>query len=143
LRIHIRANSNSAEDQAVKYRIRDEIVDYLTPYVACCEDRKAAEETLASRLEEVEKRARIALLSEGFDYGVSAQIVTETFPTRVYDGYTLPSGEYRALILYLGEGIGDNWWCVVYPPLCFSATQNVVYKSKIVEIIEKWQAGMR
>ena len=98
---------------------------------------------IEERLDEIEKVVSCALQEKGFFYGVQAEIVTEEFPTRVYDGYTFPAGEYRALMLYLGEGEGDNWWCVVYPPLCFSGTTNVVYKSKIVETIQKWQAGTR
>ena len=87
----------------------------------------------------------MATLAEaGFSYRATVSLTKEKFPTRVYDGYTLPAGEYRALIVYLGEGVGDNWWCVVYPPLCFSSlSTGVVYKSKIAEIIQKWQAGTR
>jgi len=80
------------------------------------------------------------LQEEGFSYGARAQIKQEYFPTRVYDEYVLSAGEYTALILELGKGKGDNWWCVVYPPLCFAATNtNVIYKSKIKEIIENWK----
>ena len=143
LRIHIRANSNEASDQAVKYDVRDEVVAYLTPYIAECKDMAAAEDMLAKRLEGIETVAKGTLQKEGFEYGVRAEIKTESFPTRVYDGYALPAGEYRALIVYLGEGTGDNWWCVVYPPLCFSGAGDVVYRSKILEIIQKWQAGTR
>ena len=76
---------------------------------------------------------------EGFSYGASAELETENFPTRVYGEYTLPAGEYSALIIRLGSGEGDNWWCVVYPPLCFAAVDtDIVYKSKIKEIIENW-----
>ncbi|MBQ8427894.1 MAG: stage II sporulation protein R [Clostridia bacterium] len=144
LRIHIRANSNSQEDQTVKYKVRDAVVEYLTPYVAASETLAEAEKTVYSQLDGVTAVACKTLINEGFSYRATAAVTTETFPTRVYDGYTLPAGEYRSLILYLGEGVGDNWWCVVYPPLCFSTlSTNVVYKSKIAEIIERWQAGMR
>ena len=143
LRIHIRANSNGEKDQAIKYAVRDEVVAYLTPYIADCEDMPSAERVLFERLKGIEDVAEGRLEKAGFFYGAKAEIKTESFPTRVYDGYTLPAGEYRALIVYLGEGTGDNWWCVVYPPLCFSGASNVVYRSKIVEIIQKWQAGTR
>ena len=79
------------------------------------------------------------LKEQGFAYSASAEIKKESFPTRVYGEYTLPAGEYSALIIRLGSGKGDNWWCVVYPPLCFASTDtDVIYKSKIQEIIEKW-----
>ena len=70
---------------------------------------------------------------------------TEEFPTRIYGEYTLPAGEYTALIIELGEGAGDNWWCVIYPPLCFSSPSGgkIVYKSKIIEIIETWKKNRK
>ena len=144
LRIHIRANSNLSVDQAVKYRVRDGVVEYLTPLVAECETRGEAEEKLSGRLDEIACLAGGILSEYGFSYGAKAALVNETFPTRLYGEYTLPAGEYRALIVCLGEGAGDNWWCVVYPPLCFSnVSGNVVYKSKIAEIIEQWRVNTR
>ncbi len=141
LRIHIRANSNEACDQQIKYEVRDDVVEYLTPLVADCQTRAEAEERISAALPDIGRVAQETLQKKGYSYGARAEVTTEEFPTRVYGEYVLPSGKYRCLILYLGEGTGDNWWCVVYPPLCFTATQDVVYKSKIVEIIKRWQAG--
>ena len=141
LRIHIRADSNQAQAQAVKYAVRDEIVAYLTPVVAFCETKEDALNGVRSRLQGIEREAEKVLSQNGFSYGARARLATETFPTRVYDGHTLPAGEYTALIVELGTGQGDNWWCVVYPPLCFTAPsgKNVIYKSKILEIIQEWK----
>lgn len=141
LRIHIRADSNDTEAQAIKYQVRDKIVDYLTPIVASCETKTQAMERVGSKLDAIALEAQKILVQNGFSYGARARLAKETFPTRVYDGHTLPAGEYTALIIELGLGKGDNWWCVVYPPLCFAAPRggNVVYKSKIVEIIENWE----
>ena len=143
LRIHIRADSNEREAQAVKYLVRDGIVDYLTPIVASCETKTQAINGVREHLEGIERKAEQILAKNGFPYGASAKLKKETFPTRVYGDYTLPAGEYTALIVELGAGKGDNWWCVVYPPLCFAAPTggNVVYKSKILEIIENWKNG--
>ncbi|MBQ9118066.1 MAG: stage II sporulation protein R [Clostridia bacterium] len=141
LRIHIRANSNLEIDQSVKYEVRDNVVEFLTPVVAESVDREDAEEKLCLHLSKIEAVAKETLRKAGFAYGATAKVVTENFPTRVYGEYTLPAGEYRALVLSLGEGKGDNWWCVVYPPLCFTSATNPVYKSKIVELIKRWQAG--
>ena len=136
LRVHIRANSNGAEDQAVKYLVRDEVVEYLTPVAAACGTKAEAVSAIGARLEEIEAVAARVLRENGYGYGARASIRAEEFPTRVYGGATLPAGVYDALILELGTGAGDNWWCVVYPPLCFSGgAANVVYKSKILEII--------
>ena len=77
------------------------------------------------------------LKDNGFAYKCSIEINNEFFPTRTYDELTLEADYYDALIIKLGDGVGDNWWCVMYPNLCFNDIQNVVYKSKIVEIIEK------
>ena len=142
LRIHIRAHSNEHSAQSVKYIVRDRVVDSLTPLVAGSQSQAQAVAGLQDRLNEIERVAKTALLAQGYDYGASAKITKEQFPTRVYDGYTLPAGEYTALILSLGQGKGDNWWCVVYPPLCFTAPtgNGWVYKSKILEIIQEFKA---
>ena len=137
LRIHIRANSNSNADQGAKYLVRDEVVELLTPLVAEYPTKAQALRGIEANLPYIENTAGAVLKAGGFAYGAKAELKTEYFPNRVYGEYTLPAGEYTALILYLGEGVGDNWWCVVYPPLCFAGTEDIVYKSKILEIIHR------
>ncbi|MBQ8291532.1 MAG: stage II sporulation protein R [Clostridia bacterium] len=140
LRIHIRADSNEREAQAVKYLVKDEVVAYLTPLVAEYETRLEAVLGVESHLRDIESVAKRALERNGFSYGAKANLKTEAFPTRIYEDCTLPAGEYLALIIELGAGAGDNWWCVVYPPLCFtSGNGNIVYKSKILEIVRNWK----
>ena len=141
LRIHIRANSNSEEDQGVKYLVKDKVVEFITPLV--CESKSKDE--IVNRLtyckSEIENFITSVLLEFGFSYGCSMEINNEFFPTRSYDGVTLEADYYDALIINLGSGSGNNWWCVVYPPLCFTnqkSAKGVVYKSKIVEIINKF-----
>lgn len=139
LRLHVRANSNSAEDQNVKYKVKDAVVDYITPYAAACQSKTEAMQKLGSVLGEIEEVCNGVLEQNGFGYTTTASIRQEEFPTRVYEGVTLESGVYDALIIELGAGTGDNWWCVLYPPLCFtSATQNVEYRSLIYDIIDKF-----
>jgi len=140
LRIHIRANSNSAEDQEVKYLVRDKVVEYLTPVVAECSSKEEAIKAVGNVASEAAKVADRTLRENGYTYGARATVRREEFPTRVYDDVTLEAGEYDALIVELGTGEGDNWWCVVYPPLCFAAGNgNIVYRSKIAEIIRSFQ----
>lgn len=141
LRMHIRANSDSAQDQAVKYEVRDALVEYLTPLVAECTSRDKAEKIISSHADLLSVEAEKVLKKEGFYYGATVAVKWESFPTRVYDKYVLEAGEYLSLIVELGSGEGANWWCVVYPPLCFAAPSgtNVRYKSKILEIIRLWQ----
>ncbi len=139
LRIHIRANSNSEVDQNVKYKVKSAIVDYLTPYVADCETKQQAINLMKSKKSRLEEIANGVLTKEGFGYSSKVAVRNELFPTRVYEDFTLQEGFYDALIVELGEAKGDNWWCVVYPPLCFTGSQNVKYKSKILEIIKNFQ----
>ena len=138
LRIHIRANSNSAEDQRVKYLVKDRIVEVLIPYLSEVETFEQAKEIVRQNFSLIESEAEDVLLSEGFSYGCRADIRKEMFPTRTYENLTLEEGEYEALILELGSGEGDNWWCIVFPAFCFTKSQNsdnIVYISKIWEII--------
>ncbi len=139
LRLHIRADSNDEEAQAVKYEVRDEIVAYLTPLAAGYTSKEEALQGIEENLDEIERIAKNVLQRKGFSYGASARLTRESFPTRAYGEYILPAGEYSALLLNLGRGQGDNWWCVVYPPLCFtSGNGNIVYKSKIKEVIRRF-----
>ena len=142
LRIHIRADSNEDAAQSVKYEIRDEVVDFLIPVLATARDKEAAKAAIRENFGGIEKAANKVLISHGFSYLAKAELKAEYFPSRVYDGVTLPAGEYEALILKLGSGKGNNWWCVAYPPLCFSTAggKNVAYKSLILERIAEWKA---
>lgn len=142
LRIHIRANSNDERDQAVKLKVKDAVVEYLIPLLAKAETKEDAERILRSHKEEIASEAARALEKEGYSYGAKADVKSEEFPVRQYGSETFPSGVYDALIVELGEGKGDNWWCVAFPPLCFTPnanSKNIVYKSKIIEIINKWK----
>lgn len=143
LRIHIRANSNSEADQAVKYKVKDAVVEALIPLLSEVETKAEAEEVMRSHFAFIESVANEVLKEEGFTYTAHARIDNELFPTRTYDDestqLTLEEGYYDALILDLGSGSGNNWWCVVYPAFCFTKTNNfdnVVYISKILEIIQ-------
>lgn len=139
LRIHVRANSNEQIDQNVKYKVKDEIVKFITPYAAECTDKQAAMKIIGGILGEIEEVANKVLAENGFDYKSRASVRTEEFPTRVYGDTTLEAGLYDALIVELGSGTGDNWWCVIYPPLCFTAgTAQVQYRSAIYDIINKF-----
>lgn len=139
LRIHIRANSNSEEDQSVKYKVKSAIVDFITPYIVECQSKTDAINVVINTKSQMEQIADEILSENGFTYKSNVVIDEEFFPTRVYDGFVLESDFYDAIIINLGTGEGNNWWCVVYPPLCFKGeTENIIYKSKILEIIENF-----
>lgn len=139
LRIHIRANSNSVEDQTVKYRVKEEVVDALIPLLSEIDSFKQAKTTIEQNYSLIENVANNVLKQEGFTYKSNAKIENEYFPTRSYENITLEEGYYDALILELGSGEGDNWWCIVFPAFCFTKSQkndNIVYISRIWDIIK-------
>ena len=139
LRIHIRANSNEGVDQEVKYKVKDEIVDTLIPILAEVETFEEAKEVVEANFDLLEDVANKVLEENGFEYKSSIRLAKEEFPTRQYGDLTLESGIYDALIIDLGTGEGNNWWCLVYPAFCFTSSKNSTnfeYISKILEIIE-------
>lgn len=143
LRIHIRADSNSQADQNVKYAVKTAVVDYLTPYLAQATDKQKAMSIVKSHLKGIEQVCDETLSQNGFNYTSKAKLTVEEFPDRSYNGVTLSAGVYDALIIELGSASGNNWWCVVYPPLCFvggesNGTNQIIYKSKLMEIIRQW-----
>lgn len=139
LRIHVRANSNSDCDQSIKYSIRDLIVDFLTPSLANCHGKNEAVEIINANKVELESAIDKKLKENGFYYGAKVCVRNEKFPTRVYEDLTLESGYYDAVIVELGKAEGDNWWCVVYPPMCFTSGDKITYRSKIREIIDEFK----
>ena len=125
VRLHVLANSDSEEDQALKLRVRDRVLERATELLEQSADRQEAEALLRGNLLELENLAAEEIAAEGYDYPVTAELTDTTFPTREYDGFTLPAGEYLALRIVIGEGAGQNWWCVVFPPLCTTASADV------------------
>lgn len=119
IRLHVLAASDSDEEQAVKLEVRDAVLEDLRPKLAACEGKADAAETLNTALPEVEAAA----LSAAGGRDVTVSLSEEYYPTREYDGFSLPAGRYTSLRVVLGEGKGHNWWCVVYPPLCVTAAE--------------------
>lgn len=131
LRLHIRANSNSAIDQSVKLKVRDAVNEYMTDNIRKSTFDEAYRE-IGEKLDILSVIASNVLCSYGFDYGARAKLVNEYFPSRMYCDVTVPEGYYDALIIELGDGKGDNWWCVIYPPLCYG--EHYRYKSFFAEL---------
>lgn len=138
IRIHIRANSNLDIDQNIKYEIKDKVVSYLIPSISNCESREDFVEVINKNLNNLKQIADEILICKGFDYIAKVRFCAENFPTRSYDGVVLQKGVYDAIVIELGSAQGDNWWCVVYPPLCFVSnnSQDIMYKSRILEILK-------
>lgn len=125
IRLHVIANSNTQEDQALKLMVRDQVLVRATELLEEAHDMADAQVRLDTALHDIETVAQEEIRAQGYDYHVSAQLVQAEFPTKVYDGFSLPSGEYLALRVVIGEGAGENWWCVVYPPLCMTAAADL------------------
>ena len=119
IRFHVVANSDSPEDQQLKLRIRDRVLDTLDKEFEKCISVDEARDVIRSRLGEIESIAKDEIARSGKDYSVKAVLGNYTFPTKTYGSTYLPAGEYETFRLVIGRGRGANWWCVMFPPLCF------------------------
>ncbi len=124
LRLHVVANSDSDADQALKLEVRDAVLDCAAGYLENVSDVRAAEQVLGAHLAELAGAGQAVVREKGYDYAVRASLGTSHFPTKTYDGFALPAGDYRALRVTIGAGEGRNWWCVVFPALCVSAASE-------------------
>ena len=121
IRLHVIANSDAQDDQALKLQVRDAVLAQATDILQQSRDMVDAERKLSLALPAIETAAREKVVAEGYDYAVAARLEQTEFPTKEYNGFSLPAGEYLALRVVIGEGAGQNWWCVVFPPLCTAA----------------------
>ena len=135
IRLHILADDNSEEAQNVKLQVRDAILEECGDMFSENGDVVAASETVEANLSYMEDIANRVLKENGMDYKAQACWGYEEYPTRVYDDFTLPAGEYRSLRLKLGQGEGNNWWCILFPPLCTGASTEDDFSS--AEITKK------
>ncbi|MGE5327935.1 MAG: stage II sporulation protein R [Deltaproteobacteria bacterium] len=119
VRLHVIANSDSKHDQQIKLMVRDSILKYMEENSKGIKSADEAKNFICKNLLNIENIACTALKSYGSDYSAKAYFGKFVFPTKVYGDVTLPSGEYQSLRVVLGNGIGKNWWCVMFPPLCF------------------------
>lgn len=119
LRLHVIANSDSDFDQQLKLKVRDKILQRSDSIFSKKSDISEAKKNIKDNLEEIEKIARAEVAANGCDYPVKVTFGKSDFPTKAYGNVTLPAGTYEALKVEIGEAKGKNWWCVMFPPLCF------------------------
>ena len=119
IRFHVIANSDSREDQQLKLLIKDELVKELSPKLKDITDIKEGRAVIESELPSIRSCAERILTAQGYHYPVTASLGPVYFPIKQYGGYTFPPGYYEALRVQIGEATGKNWWCVMFPPLCF------------------------
>ena len=119
IRFHVLANSNSKEDQQLKIKVKDKIIEYIFPKLENSNSLEESRERLANNEEEIIKIANECIRESGYDYSVEIEFKRENFPEKVYGNITLPQGEYEAFRILIGQASGENWWCVMFPPICF------------------------
>ena len=137
LRFHVRANSDSAEDQREKLMVRDAVIDYVSPYMEQAETKEEAAEILKEKKEEIRRIAAGVLERQGNPRKVEVSFTTESFPEREYGGYTFPAGIYDAVRVDLGEAGGHNWWCVMFPDLCMTKDEKEKISREAEEKMKK------
>lgn len=149
VRLHILAHSDDGEDQALKLKVRDEVLALVSPKLENSTSEEESERILKNMLPEIEECAKKTLEKEGSAQSVSAVLGKEYYPTRDYDGLSFPAGEYTSLRIFLGSGEGQNWWCVVYPPICLDAAsasanmEKAGYTEKETALVEKKDEGYK
>lgn len=143
LRLHILANSDSEQDQALKLRVRDALITVSAEVFADCKNEQDAVAAAAENIELFTDVAQAQVYSNGYSYPVRVELADTWFETRDYDSFTLPAGNYEALRVIIGEGNGHNWWCVMFPAVCLPAasgeTQDFseVLGEKEADIVQK------
>lgn len=166
VRLHVLANSDREEDQALKMEVRDTVLEAAAPYLEGCTTQEEAIQSLTLHLSDLEAVAAETVTAEGYDYPVTVLLGEEDYPTRTYESCAFPAGTYVSLRVCIGDAEGQNWWCCLFPPLCLSAataksenedafiqvgltkdqygiiteTEKTKYKVrfKILEVIENW-----
>lgn len=126
LRFHVLANSDSEADQNLKLAVRDAVGSYMQKKLTGVEDLEECEQIVNGNLDEIQEVAAETIAQNGYDYDVTAELEYTSFPVKSYGSYTFPAGEYEALRVVIGEGKGHNWWCVMYPNMCFSGSMYEV-----------------
>lgn len=125
IRLRILANSDQDKDQQIKRMVRDQVNEEITTWVEDLDDINIARQLIESRLDKIEDIVRDTLVAEGIEMSSEVSYGKNVnFPDKVYGSYIYPAGEYEAIMITLGEGKGANWWCVLFPPLCFLDFSN-------------------
>lgn len=127
IRFHVRANSDSEADQQLKLEVKNAVVNYMEQILEGSESVEESGKRIEENMDGILHEAMRAIHAEGYDYDICGYMVKEYFPLKVYGDVALPPGEYTAFRIDIGEAKGKNWWCVLYPPLCFvDITHGVV-----------------
>ncbi len=140
LRLHVIANSDSYEDQQLKLKVRDAVLEAGKNIFDGSVTRQNAQEKIEKEKKILEEAAKKVIKENGFDYNVEITVTEEYFTTRTYENVTLPAGNYMAVRVLIGESVGKNWWCVMFPPLCLPAANTDIdsfFTDKQVQLVER------
>lgn len=130
IRFHVIANSDTDEDQELKLKVRDAVIAYLQPKLEKSKSIEESETIIKNEYSNLEEISNKVICDNGYDYSVDIGLKYSYFPAKQYSSVVLPAGKYKALKIIIGEGKGKNWWCVMFPPLCFVDDQNGVIDEK-------------
>ena len=133
IRFHVLANSDSEEDQNLKLKVRDEIIKYLQPLLKDSKSIEESEKIILRENENIKKLCKNIIKENGYNYEVKVNLEYSNFPAKQYSNIVLPAGEYKSIRVIIGSGEGKNWWCVMFPPLCFVDENNGVIDKKTDE----------
>ena len=136
-RLHVIANSDSDVDQNLKYTVRDNLLEYMNELCVNCSTKEEAISIAQQNIESFKQIALDTIKNEGFDYSVNVCIGNFEFPTKHYGDISLPAGYYDALRVEIGEAKGQNWWCVMFPPLCFTDVSSGIVPEESKEDLEE------
>ncbi len=135
-RLHVIANSDSDEDQALKYKVRDALLDYMNSLTVNCTSKDEAINIAREHSNDFKEIALQTINENGYAYDINVEIGNFDFPTKTYGDISLPAGNYDALKVEIGEAKGKNWWCVMFPPLCFIDISSGVVSEESKEYLE-------
>lgn len=135
-RLHVIANSDSDEDQELKYKVRDALLDYMNELSVNCSSKDEVIACARENEDELYNIAKNVIVENGYDYSVNISIGNFSFPTKTYGDISLPAGYYDALRVEIGEAAGQNWWCVMFPPLCFVDVSSGTLSDESKEILQ-------
>lgn len=140
-RFHVLANSDSGEDQALKMKVKEAIIAYMKQELPQSDSVETTKKWARENLVQIEQVAAEIIAEEGYEYSVKAEVTTCDFPDKTYGDITFPAGEYEALRIEIGQAKGQNWWCVLYPNLCFIDAVHAVVpekgKNELKEVLEE------
>ena len=136
IRFHVIANSNDDEDQALKLKVRDKVIEFVSNSLKESNSLDESRQFIIENKSNIEDIAKDVIVQSGYSYNVTSSLSRENFPDKLYGDVVFPQGEYEAYRILIGEAKGENWWCVMFPPLCFvDGTKEAIDSTEVVDTL--------